>query len=345
MAIDQPLRRSPRAATIYDVAAAARVSHQTVSRYLRGFEGIRPETRERVEAAIAELSYRPNLTARSLATSRSHRIAALTHEMLEVGPSKVVAGAAEGAREAGYLLDIVALDPADPGAIARAVGLMNQPELAGILAFAPTDALVAAFARAPLMVPVLMDSEPDERDAEVASTLSGRGVELLVEHLAQLGHRRFFHVGGPVDWVSARNRETAWARAVEARGLTAVGAVNGAWSSAAGYTLGRDLPLDSGVTAVVAGNDQVAIGVIRALSERGMRVPDDISVVGFDDIPEARYLTPALTTVSLDFALQGRVAIGALIAQIEGRDPAVAPEALLPELRARESSGPVAARA
>jgi DNA-binding LacI/PurR family transcriptional regulator len=338
----EPLPARSRAATIYDVASAAGVSHQTVSRLLRGYEGIRPETRERVERAIEELSYRPNLTARSLATRRSHRIGALTHELLQVGPSKIIEGASHGAREAGYLLDIVNLDPADPGAIDDAIRILGQNELAGIIGFAPTDAVVAAFERTGFAVPMKIDAEVDERGLGEPQTLNGRGELLLIEHLTGLGHRRFLHVGGPADWLSARNREAAYQRVLDRHGLTSVGTLFGDWSSESGYEAGRQIPLDGSVTAVVAGNDQMALGVMRALHERGASVPGDISVVGFDDIPEARYFHPALTTVGLDFHRQGRIAIARLIAEIDGLDAVVVPDPVDPRLQIRESSGPVA---
>ena len=121
--------------TIYDVARVAGVSHQTVSRHLRGLDGIRPATRDRVTRALETLDYRPNLTARNLATSRSHRVGALTHEIGQVGHSKILQGASAGAREAGYLLDIVSLDVEDPAAVQQALNLITQQDIAGLLVF------------------------------------------------------------------------------------------------------------------------------------------------------------------------------------------------------------------
>ena len=148
------------------------------------------------------------------------------------------------------------------------------------------------------------------------------------------------HVAGPREWVSARNRVVAYTRALEARGLISCGVLEGDWSAASGYTAGHRIPLDGSVTAVLAGNDQMALGVIRAITERGVRVPDDLSVVGFDDMPEAAYFRPSLTTVSLDIDRGSRAAIARLIAQIEGRDAAPDLKDPGPQLRVRESSGP-----
>lgn len=329
-----------RAATIYDVAEAAGVSHQTVSRLLRGFKGIRPETRARVEAAIAELQYRPNPAARSLKNGRTQRIGALTHDLTEVGPSKALDGASHGAHDAGYLLDVVSIDPRDPNAIEQAIQILRQQELAGVMVFAAADALAAAVEHAGFAVPVIVGAEVDEAPHAAPVTPSGRGVELLVEHLFGLGHRNFLHVAGPGEWIAARNRNVAYTRALKARGLISCGVLEGDWSAVSGYEAGQRVPLDGSVTAVLAGNDQMALGIIRAITERGVRVPEDLSVVGFDDMPEAAYFRPSLTTVSLDFDRGGRAAIARLIAQIEGRDAVSDLKDHGPQLRVRESSGP-----
>ena len=133
-------------ATIYDVAKLAGVSHQTVSRFIKGYQGIRPATRDKVVSALDQLGYRPNLTARSLKSGRSHRIAALTHEINQIGPSRIVQGASMAARQAGYLLDIIALDMGDPAAIQEALDLAAQLDVAGVLALASTDEMAEAFA-------------------------------------------------------------------------------------------------------------------------------------------------------------------------------------------------------
>lgn len=329
--------------TIYDVAELAGVSHQTVSRLLKGGSGIRPANRARIEHALKELDYRPNLAARALATNRSHRIGAIAYEMLEMGPSKIIQGASDSAREAGYLLDIVSLDPRDEGSLEQAVTLLSQQDLAGILAFAPTDQINRVIAASHFSVPVYVETEEDDLLPGHEESLNGHGLRILVEHLVGLGHRRFFHVSGPTPWLSARNRLAAYEHALAAHGLTSVGSLAGDWSAASGYEAALRIPLDRGITAIVAANDQMALGVLRALSERGVGVPVDVSVVGFDDIPEAQYFQPPLTTVRLDFERQGRIAIRRLLALI-GDDTAMPqPAAVLPELKVRHSSGPVSA--
>jgi DNA-binding LacI/PurR family transcriptional regulator len=320
--------------TLYDVAKVVGVSHQTVSRVVKGHANVRPDVRERIEAAIIELNYKPNLVARSLATSKSHRIGALVYELLEAGPSKIMEGASIRAREAGYLFDIVSLDPENDKGITEAISLINQSELAGLLAFTPTDSVVRALAHASFQVPLTLESDGNEL------TLGETGVDLMIDHLADLGHTRFFHIAGPEGWLAARGRAHAYDLAIAARGLTSVGQVAGDWSARSGYEAAMSLPLDLGITAIVAANDQTALGTVAALEQRGISVPRDMSVVGFDDIPESKYFRPPLTTVQFDFALQGRNAVDRLLAKINGTPYSKASEQSPPTIVIRESSGP-----
>lgn len=330
-----PLRKSP---TLYDVAALAKVSHQTVSRLVKGHTNIRPEIRERVEAAIRTLNYKPNMAARSLATSRSHRIGALAYEIMEVGPSKILQGAISGARDAGYLLDIVNLDPNDDQAIEQSISMINQSDLDGLMVFAPTDTVVDAIARIEFSVPLYVESEASEFPGPSAATLNEQGVDLVVDHLANHGHRRFFHIVGPRTWLAARGRERSYEAALVRRGAQSVGSIEGDWTAASGYAAALRMPLDQGVTALVVGNDQMALGAMAALIERGVRIPKDMSVVGFDDIPESRFFRPALTTVRLDFERQGRIAVDRILSLITGDSPNPRLKPVAPELFARESS-------
>ncbi|WP_394554943.1 LacI family DNA-binding transcriptional regulator [Agromyces sp. MMS24-JH15] len=326
-----------RPATIYDVAQAAGVSHQTVSRFLKGFEGIRPETREKVERALDELGYRPNLTARSLKSGRSHRIGALTHEVSHVGPSRIAAGAGAAAREAGYVLDLVALDVDDARSIEESLELLTQHDLAGVLALSSTDAMTRAFEetrfRVPALIAVSSDSDGGRHDPAATH------LHELVDHLAALGHRRFVHIAGPVEWPAARWRTQMYERAVDELGLTSVGVLPGDWSSRSGYQAIMSLPTLPHATAYVAANDQTALGVMLALKERGVRIPEDVSVVGIDDIGDAAYFDPPLTTLHLEFEAQGQASVLELIATIEGAPRTFDPIAQ-PHVVARRSSGP-----
>lgn len=329
-----------RPPTIYDVAKLAGVSHQTVSRYLKGSDRMRPEMRDRVMRALKLLDYKPNSAARALATNRSHRIGVLTHEVHQVGPSKVLLAAIAAARAAGYVLDVVDLDPGDSAAIRDALALLTAQDCAGILALAATDEMVTALEHIDLGLPVFIGAEPD--DAVTSDTHPhAQGLSALVGHLAELGHARFAHVAGPSTYSSGRNRRLAYETAVRRLGVRSFGVVEGDWTAASGYAVGRHLPVEQGVTAVVAANDQMALGVLRALLERGFRIPGEVSVTGMDDIGESEFFYPPLTTVRLDFASEGEDAFRRMLSRIDGveREPVRLRPA---ELVVRASTGPPA---
>lgn len=327
-------------ATIYDVAAEAGVSHQTVSRFLKGFQGIRPQTKERVIDALRRLDYRPNLSARSLTTGRSQRIGALTHEIAQVGPSKILQGASTAAREAGYLLDIVALDVSNRDSIQEALDLVMQHDLAGVLALASTDEMTDAFENTEFRVPSYIAAEEDDALTGHPSQLTAVGFPVLIGHLASLGHTRFLHIAGPMTWSAARNRARAYEAAIAKLGLRSEGIIHGDWSARSGYEAINQLPAYLGATAIVAANDQMALGAMLALSERGVSVPHDISVTGVDDIPEAAFFSPPLTTLRVDFEEQGRAAVHALLARINHTVPSEG-EVLASELIQRRSTAKV----
>lgn len=301
-----------RPATIYDVARKAGVSHQTVSRYLQDFKGIRPETKNRVAAAIKKLDYRPNLTARSLNTGRSFRIAALTQELTQVGPGKILEGASIAAREAGYALHVISLDVHDPEAIRDSIEKVLQSDLAGVLGLASTDEIRNAFDATRFRVPSFIASTDDQlHDPEI----NAEGLESILSHLKDLGHRDILHIAGSPLWVSGRNRAAAFLAGVKKLGLKSHGVIYGDWSSRSGYQAIHSLA-HIPATAVVAANDQTALGAILALSERGYKVPKDVSVTGIEDTPEAAFYNPPLTTVRLDFASEGRQSLQLLLAKI-----------------------------
>jgi DNA-binding LacI/PurR family transcriptional regulator len=328
-----------KAATIYDVAQAAGVSHQTVSRFLKGFEGIRPETREKVVQALDELGYRPNLTARSLKSGRSHRIGALTHEISHVGPSRVAEGASAAAREAGYVLDLVSLDVRNPLAIEESLALITQHDLAGVLALSSTDEMTRAFETTEFRVPAYIGAEADDAVSGHPSELTSVGLPALIAHLAELGHRDLVHISGPSNWSAARNRVLAYEAAVESQGLHSLGILPGDWSARSGYQAIAEITRLPEASAFVAANDQMALGAMLALKERGYRIPEDVSVVGIDDIPEAAYFDPPLTTLRVDFEAQGRASVLELLARIEGTPTHPVP-AHSSRLVIRRSAGP-----
>lgn len=334
-------------ATIYDVAERAGVSHQTVSRFLRGFEGIRPETRAKVERALAELEYRPNSAARFLRLKRTNRIGLLADNMHQTGPAQTIAGATRAARELGYVTDIVSMDGSDEGSVRDALDLVLSQQIAGLVLTAQTAVARAAIDRREIDVPVARDfglllAGSDESLNEHAGVVAA-------EHLADLGHTRVAYVSGPLQWLAARERLDGFSTAMEARGGRVVVTLEGDWSAESGYEIGRRLVAEQpigagsgsdGLTAIAVGNDAMAMGLLAALAEAGVSVPGDVSVMGNDDGPEARFMVPSLTTVNLDFGSEGALVVTSLIARIEGREPESALRFQAPRLVVRSSTAP-----
>lgn len=326
-------------ATIYDVAKRAGVSHQTVSRFLRGFEGIRPATREKVEVALAELEYRPNSAARYLRLQRTNRIGLLADNMHQSGPARTIAGATEAARELGYVMDIVSMDGGDERSVDDALDLVLSQQIAGIVLTAQTAIARAAVERRDISVPVARDfGLMLEGTTESINEHAGR---VAAEHLASLGHRRVAYVAGPTPWLAARERAEGFRLAtVEAGGAVTV-TDTGDWSAASGYEVGRRLArLTDDFTAVAVANDGMAMGLLAALAAEGVSVPHEVSVVGNDDVPEARFMVPSLSTVALDFGFEGAHVVTSLIARIEGRSPDTATRLPVPTIVPRASTAP-----
>lgn len=305
-------------ATIYDVAKLAGVSHQTVSRVLRGAAGASAVTRERVQQALDELHYRPSVVARELASSRASRIGVVGYETFESSTSKVLRGVNDVAVEAGYVLDIVTVNPVgDVDEIARRLDAINGSDVAGLLATSPTAQVREALNRSVFRMPVFFDVTGDINTEPGALEGTSTAAHLVMDHLVKLGHQRIAHIAGPSGWESAAKREAVYLAMVDQHGLPPIPIARGDWSAASGYSAVHALPAGSGFTAIFVANDRMALGALRALDELGVSVPAAVSVVGIDDIPEAAYFTPPLTTVHVDFEEAGRVAARSLITLIE----------------------------
>ncbi len=330
----------PRAPVMADVARVAGVSHQTVSRVVNGASNIRPETRERVQRAIEKLGYRPNTVARALVSGRSDTIGIIGTEAQLFGPNSIHRTVEEAARAAGLFASSVSLPEVTTAALDAAIEHLRRHSVEGIVMIAARDEglEVARSHRSDLPLVVV------EGDLSQARWTVGvdqtQGARLAVQHLLSLGHRTIAHIAGPLNWTEARARRDGWLSELAESGAEPGGLLFGDWSAESGYAAGRRVTEDPSVTAVFAGNDQMAVGLLLALHEAGVRVPDDLSVVGFDDIPEAAYLIPPLTTIRQDFPAVGRAAIEVLLSAIAGHDDAELPGLIAPELVVRRSTAP-----
>ena len=306
-----------RGPSMHDVAARAGVSHQTVSRVLNGFEGIRPSTRDRVLEAITELGYRRNAAARSLATGRSLAVGVLVPDTPNFGPTSSFYAVERALRDAG-LQPLVTATSDDPGSVDEALDFLFGRSIEALVLMAPTrQVLDVADARAS-DVPVAYLLTGDERSPWSASVDQGEGIRLAIAHLVDAGHVRIQHLSGPLDSTEARLRKNAFASEMVRRGLPRLPMISGNWSAQSGFDATDQV--DPSATAVLCGNDQMALGMMHALTVKGISVPGDLSLVGYDDIPEAPHMSPPLTTVRQDFRRVGELAVAVLVAALSGEE-------------------------
>jgi DNA-binding LacI/PurR family transcriptional regulator len=301
-----------------DVAALAGVSYQTVSRVINDQPGVRPTTRTRVHAAMEALDYHPNSLARSLVSGRSLAIGVISPSSDLFGPNRTLHTVDDAVREAGYSTVIASVPRLDLQGVADGSKQLRSQAVDGIVIAGSPHPEARDWTRdlahqLPLVVIGRADSLVPTVDTDARA-----GARKAVHHLLALGHQNVWHVGGPPDWASARQRMDGWRAELDAHGIAAPPPVPGGdWSAAAGYEAGLVLGRSDDVTAVFAANDHIALGLIRALSEMGRSVPRDVSLVGFDDIPEAAFFLPPLTTIRQEFSTCARLAVSMLIAEVK----------------------------
>jgi DNA-binding LacI/PurR family transcriptional regulator len=338
-----------RRVSMADVAHLAHVSGQTVSRVVNGSPRVDPSTRQRVEAAMAELGYRPHRAARALRTGRTHTLGLLVSTLATVGNSRMLQAVTDAAASRGFALTVVTLSGVND--VSDAFVRLAEQGVDGVVVLneataAARDAVIPSGLRV-----VVVDSPPDDRFAIVQTDHAG-GARDAVAHLLSLGHQTVWHLGGPPSSYAAAERERGWREALGAAGGAGAGGragaggvvavlapevVRGDWSAASG-ALAAPAILAGGATAVFCANDQMALGLLRALAEAGREVPGDVSVVGFDDVADAAQYRPPLTTVRQEFDALGERAVAILVDAIEERE-VVALESVATTLVLRESAG------
>jgi DNA-binding LacI/PurR family transcriptional regulator len=298
-----------------DVAALAGVSHQTVSRVIADHPNVRPRTRARVLAAIDELGYRPNTAARALATGRSRTLGVVSMNSTLFGPASTLYSIEEAAKLAGYFVTVASVRSFDRTSLREATTRLLDQAVDGLIVIAPLASAGDSLRDLPKDIAIVsVDGDPDTHNA-VVQVDQVSGATVATQHLLDAGHRTVWHVAGPQDWLDAQGRITGWQAALTQAGAEVPPLLTGDWSARSGYQAGQVLARMPEVTAVFVGNDQMALGLLRALNERNRQVPGDVSVVGFDD-PEAAFYTPPLTTVRQDFAEVGRRSLHMLVDQI-----------------------------
>jgi DNA-binding LacI/PurR family transcriptional regulator len=327
-----------RAAVQTDVAKLAGVSPQTVSRVVNQTGYVGSRTRERVLAAMRELDYRPNSAARALVTGRTRTLGVISIDTTAFGPSSILLAFERAAHAHGYAVSIASIERVDDKAVLDAVERLERQGVDGIVLNTAQDAVTRHLPRRAGATPVVAIEDVPATSVPVVSVDQEAGAKSATRLLLELGHRTIAHIAGPRDWLAARRRIDGWRSALETAGIRAPLPLYGDWTARAGYEHGRVLTGDPEITAVFAANDQMALGVLRAVHLVGRAVPRDVSVIGFDDIPEARYLTPPLTTVRQDFDAVGRESVRLLLDAIEAPTGEPARVSVVPELVVREST-------
>jgi DNA-binding LacI/PurR family transcriptional regulator len=326
-----------------DVARHVGVSHQTVSRVLNGHPNVSPETRASVLAAIRDLGYRPNAAARTLVTGRTNVLGVISFDTVPLRPASLLY-ALERAARPDYSVAITSLARFDRGSLPEAVERFPGQAVDGIIVIAPETAAVQALTGLAADIPLVAVGCGTRAPLPSVAIDNAFGSARATQHLLDLGHETVHHIAGPDSWLDAQERVEGWRQALRSAGAAEPGLLRGDWSARSGYEIGHRLAAMPEVTAVMCGNDQMALGLLRALAERGRRVPGDVSVVGFDDVPEAAFFLPPLTTVRQDFGELGRRALHLLMDRISGGRQLGPVLPIEPELVVRASTGPPGGR-
>ena len=314
-------------------------SNQTVSRVVNSHPHVADSTRERVLATIRKLGYRPNRMARGLVTRNSNTVGIVSFGTTYYGPAQTFAKIEKAVRASGYGLTFYSIDELTKAQLRTAINTLADHQVDGVVMAAPfidldpTDILNLCGA-----VPVVMIDVP--KGAHVPSVVVDQvaGSRLATQHLIDLGHRNIAAISGPLSWHDATLRYDAWRATVQAAGLPPGPSAEGDWSASGGYqAAGQLLASGEPFSAVVAANDQTALGAARAFRAHGLRVPEDISIVGFDDIPEAAFFEPPLTTISQDFTALGQQSVDYLLSLIDNPETPVHQRVLYPSLIERQS--------
>jgi DNA-binding LacI/PurR family transcriptional regulator len=306
--------------TIHDVAAQSGVSYQTVSRVINNMPDVAPKTRLRILNVMEDLGYRPNMTARQLVSQRSSVIGFVTWATSFYGPAQIMINVERAARETDYTIMFAGIRDATIDRIRRAVNKLCAHRVAGILMHLPFEMDLRPLREMCVNVPLVAVDCDLGFEAPSVHVRQEYGAYLATKYLLSLGHTKVAYLRGPMVWRVARLRYQGWLKAVKEAGYSPDHCIDGNWTSRGGFeaTLKLLKEYRGKFTALAVANDQMALGAIRAFEEGGLRVPQDVSVVGFDNLPEAEFFRPPLSTIKHDFASIGTLSIRCLMEQLRG---------------------------
>lgn len=313
-------RREGRPVNMFDVAKAAGVSHQTVSRVLNDSAAVKESTRRRVNAVIDELGYHRNLAARALATHRSKTLGVICFDSTLYGPASMLYAIEHASRTAGYYVSVASESTIDSTTLPRALNRLAEQSVEGVVVIAPLSETRNALSGLRRELPVVAVDGTGGLGLPVVSVDQHDGARQVTRHLLEQGASTVWHITGAEGWTETDARLAGWRDELTDAGRLIPEPLHGNWSPASGYQAGIALARRADVEAVFVASDQMALGVLRAFAEAGRVVPDDVLVAGFDDVPEAEFYSPPLTTVRQDFATVGRRSVEMLIARIEDTD-------------------------
>lgn len=321
-----------------DVADVAGVSYQTVSRVLNELPDVAPDTRTRVLAAVEQLGYRRNMAARALKTDRTTTIGIVTDRSPRLGPVGTLLALEGAARDQGYNCRVATVDEPYGDSIPAAIAGMEEVGADGIIVIAPRLSFAKAVREVTHRVPLEMIAAGAASGPGVFTYSENQelGARMATRHLLGLGHTEVAHLGGSMDWFDARVRRRGWEAEMRDFGLEPGPYFEGDWSPGWAYRTGLRLVAEGLPTAIFAASDHTALGLYRAFAESRVNVPDDVSIVGFDDIEGADYFHPPLTTIRQDFPALARRSIDLLLRAMDGRDVDLTP--IPPVLKVRQST-------
>jgi LacI family transcriptional regulator len=322
-----------------DVAKLSGVSYQTVSRVINNHPYVSKEVRRRVKAAIDTLGYRPSKAATKLASKSSKIIATVLYGSWFPGLAEIALNVELAAKTSGF--DVILINITEPKKqLVEALDNVKAWAVDGIILIVPVQGLPFEEIRAICEhTPFVLIDTHQAPNAPSVVIDEAYGTRELVEHLIDQGHTQFGEISGPLDWLNAQVRHQTCIQTFEAHGIEPPAHVEANWTVSGGYRAAKRLLDDQHTfTAIIAANDSMALGVIRALYEADLTVPQDVSVVGFDDIPEAAYLTPPLTTVRRNLIQLGVTGFEYLMQRMDDLDASPQQQVISPRVMFRDST-------
>ena len=315
-AVAGPSKTAINRVSMVDVAVLAGVSTQTVSRVANGSRDVRAATRRHVIAAMNELGYRPNSAARALKRGTFRTIGVITFPLSSQGNMRTLEAIALHAARQDFAITLIPVTAPTQAGIQGAFSRLGELAVDAVIAIMEVHLLEAATVTLPPGVKIVVVDADAGDQYSVVDIDQADGTRKAVQHLLDLGHETVWHVAGPKESVTSERRAAAWSTTLSAAGRPVPPVIRGDWSADSGYAAGLRLADETDCTAVFAANDHMALGLLRAFREKGKAVPEDISVVGFDDVPDASSYPPPLTTVHQDFAAVGRQCVDNVLQQI-----------------------------